>query len=52
MMNQIKEFLALLKFNTVTWLSIITLCELFLTYGLKGGAGLFLMYGCYKIVSK
>jgi len=51
-MEQFKVFLQIIKFNTVTWLSIITLCELFLTHGLKGGAGLFLMYGIYKIISK
>lgn len=52
MMEQFKEFLQLLKFNTVTWLSIITIAELYVQGTMDGGVGLFILYGIYKLISK
>lgn len=51
-MQMIKEFLELLKFNTVSWLSIITIVELYVQGNMNGGAGLFVLYGIYKIISE
>ena len=47
----INEFFKLIKFNTVTWISIITLCELFVTGGIDKGGLLFVLYGIYKLFS-
>lgn len=50
-MQMIKEFFELLKFNTVSWLSIITIVELYVQGTMDGGVGLFILYGLYKIIS-
>ena len=47
-MKLFKEFLELIKFNTISWLSVITLSELFVTGNISKGAFLFILYGLYK----
>ena len=51
-MDKFKEFLQMLKFNTVSWLSIITISELYVQGNMDVGFGLFILYGIYKIISK